>query len=503
MPDSGVNPSAVVTSSPPPSNRKFYLFVAAFLLAAVLTGVFSAGRGKSSVEQWKDEMRAKGEKFTIAELLAGRTPAKTNRVDELKRLGNLLGATGRTIGGIEHSRYLSNGVAEAAWMRPKLDLTVAAPGAAVGRGYPSATVPYEWEDLAADMAAKEATLTEVHALLAMPDRDTGWNYEFRTPMVRCFVEKRQLAQWLAAANTHALHERQPERAFAHLAALCDLVAWHDEDFSIVGQMIRVAMGGIALHSTWATMQAPGLTDAHLAGLQQRWERLLLQPKFARALEFERASIGQVFAQVRAGQESFSTAFGAGGTGGGKLGDQVVGVAWRAFGAEADELFYLRFMQCQIDAARKLGRLRSWALTQPDQAGNLAQLAVFDTWQGKLMMVSQMGVPNFSKASQTGLRYETRRELTIAALAVERHRRKHGRLPARLADLVPEFVSAGPLDWMDGNPLRYRVNADGTFTLWSIGENLKDDGGDGSDAVPATRMGDIWERKDVLWPRPPP
>jgi hypothetical protein len=55
--------------------------------------------------------------------------------------------------------------------------------------------------------------------------------------------------------------------------------------------------------------------------------------------------------------------------------------------------------------------------------------------------------------------------------------------------------------MDGKPLRYRLNADGTFTLWSIGEDLKDDGGDGSDAVPAARMGDIWERKDVLWPRP--
>lgn len=490
-------------SKPAPGNRKFYLLVAAFLLAAVLSGVFSARRGKSSVERWKDEMRAKGEKFTVDELLAGRMPAKTNRVEELKRLGNLLGATGRTIGSIEHFRYLSNGVAEAAWMRPKLGLSVAAPGAAVGRGYPSATVPYEWEDLAADMAAMEATLAEAHALLAVPDRDTGWNYDFRTPMVKCFVEKRQLAQWLAAANTHALHERHPERAMAHLTALCDLVAWHDEDFSIVGQMIRVAMGGLALHSTWTTVQAPEVSDAALAGLQAAWERLLLQPKFARALEFERASIGQVFEHVRGGKESFSTAFGSGGSGGGKFADQVMGVAWRAFGAEADELFYLRFMQGQIDAARKLGRLRSWAVTQPDHAANLAQLAVFDTWQGKLMMVSQMGVPNFSKASQTGLRYETRRELTIAALAIERHRRKHGRPPAKLADLVPGFVSAVPVDWMDGKPLRYRVGADGTFTLWSIGEDLKDDGGDGSDAAPATRTTDIWDRKDLLWPRPPP
>ena len=54
-------------TKPAPSNRKFYLLVAAFLLAAVLMGVFSAGRSKSSVDRWKDEMRSKGEKVTVAE----------------------------------------------------------------------------------------------------------------------------------------------------------------------------------------------------------------------------------------------------------------------------------------------------------------------------------------------------------------------------------------------------------------------------------------------------
>ena len=56
-----------------PQNRTFYLLVAAFLLCAVLMGIFSAGRGKSSVEKWKEEMRAKGERFTIAELVPQRS----------------------------------------------------------------------------------------------------------------------------------------------------------------------------------------------------------------------------------------------------------------------------------------------------------------------------------------------------------------------------------------------------------------------------------------------
>ena len=103
-----------MSSAAPPSNRKFYLLVAAFLVAAVLAGVLSARRGKSSVEQWKDEMRAKGERFTVAELLPKRIGPVTNRLDELVRLGRLLGTASRELSGIEHFRYLSNGVAEAA-----------------------------------------------------------------------------------------------------------------------------------------------------------------------------------------------------------------------------------------------------------------------------------------------------------------------------------------------------------------------------------------------------
>jgi len=491
-----------VEAKPAPSNRKFHLLVAAFLLAAVLAGVLSARRGKSSVELWKDEMRAKGEKFTIAELVPKRTGPVTNRVEELVRLGKLLGSSSRALSTIEHFRYLTNGVAEAAWMRSKLGLSAATSGT-TGRGIPSSMEPYEWEDLAADVMAMETTLAEVHALLVLPDRDTGWDYQQRTPMPKCFVEKRHLAQWLAAANTLALHERQPAQAVAHLTALGDMLAWHDEDFTIIGQMIRVAIGGMTLHSTWATMQAPDVTEAQLAGLQTQWQGLVILPALARAMEFERAGIGQLFTQVRSGQESVATTFGTSIAGGGNLADRAAGVAWRALGAEADELFYLRFMQGQIDALRKLARLRSWAAAQPDLAANSTQLAVLDTWQGKLMLFSRLGMANFSKAIQTAMRYETRRELTIAALAVERHRLRLGRPPATLNDLVPAFLPAVPVDWMDGKLLRYRLNADGTFTLWSIGEDLKDDGGDGSDAAPATRTTDIWERRDVVWPRAAP
>jgi hypothetical protein len=38
------------------------------------------------------------------------------------------------------------------------------------------------------------------------------------------------------------------------------------------------------------------------------------------------------------------------------------------------------------------------------------------------------------------------------------------------------VPTVPLDPMDGQPLRYRLNADGTFTVYGIGPNYADDNG---------------------------
>ena len=34
----------------------------------------------------------------------------------------------------------------------------------------------------------------------------------------------------------------------------------------------------------------------------------------------------------------------------------------------------------------------------------------------------------------------------------------------------QLLASVPLDAVDGQPLRYRRNADGTFSLYSIGEN---------------------------------
>ncbi len=97
--------------------------------------------------------------------------------------------------------------------------------------------------------------------------------------------------------------------------------------------------------------------------------------------------------------------------------------------------------------------------------------------------------------------ETDRSLTLCAIALKRHLTRHGRLPATLDALVPDFLPAVLVDYMDGKPMKYRLNTDGTFTLYSVGGDGKDDGGDAAllDGRKSTRS--LWARKDFVWPAP--
>ena len=96
--------------------------------------------------------------------------------------------------------------------------------------------------------------------------------------------------------------------------------------------------------------------------------------------------------------------------------------------------------------------------------------------------------------------EVARELTITALALKRYQLRHGQYLADLSALVPEFLASVPRDPADGQPLRYRLKPDGTFLLYSIGEDGTDNGGDASPAGNAESLS--WQRgRDLVWPCP--
>jgi hypothetical protein len=64
---------------------------------------------------------------------------------------------------------------------------------------------------------------------------------------------------------------------------------------------------------------------------------------------------------------------------------------------------------------------------------------------------------------------------VVAVAAERFRQMNGNWPTALTELVPAFLSAIPPDPFDVKPLRLAKRPDG-IVIYSIGANMKDDGG---------------------------
>jgi hypothetical protein len=73
------------------------------------------------------------------------------------------------------------------------------------------------------------------------------------------------------------------------------------------------------------------------------------------------------------------------------------------------------------------------------------------------------------------RGEVMRDMTDAALAVQRYSLKHGAAPKTWDDLVPEFLPRIPQDAYLAQPLQLLVKDDRVL-LYSVGDNLTDDGG---------------------------
>ena len=66
-------------------------------------------------------------------------------------------------------------------------------------------------------------------------------------------------------------------------------------------------------------------------------------------------------------------------------------------------------------------------------------------------------------------------LVITELAVRGYQAKHGRPPISLAELVPAWLPAVPLDPFTDKPLAYRITTN-SFLLYSVGPDAQDDGG---------------------------
>ena len=92
------------------------------------------------------------------------------------------------------------------------------------------------------------------------------------------------------------------------------------------------------------------------------------------------------------------------------------------------------------------------------------------------MMTSLVTPAMEAAVTAAARAHATNEATDVAIAIELFRRREGKLPEKLDELVPDFLPEVAVDPFDGKPLRYLVEGPDQYAVYSIGPNAKDDQG---------------------------
>lgn len=96
---------------------------------------------------------------------------------------------------------------------------------------------------------------------------------------------------------------------------------------------------------------------------------------------------------------------------------------------------------------------------------------------------------------------TERHIAAVALAVRWYALDHeGNPPETLSELIPRYLPSVPIDRFsrDTSPLRYKLTADGPL-IYSVGDDLVDDGGSAAPINTRRSNPDDWEMKDRVVP----
>jgi hypothetical protein len=346
-----------------------------------------------------------------------------------------------------------------------------------------------WLAVAEQLRSNAPTLlTAVEALRGNPKQVP---YGFLDKPIFASNLRYRLLYWLMWATANDLREGDLEGAGENVLAIARLGKTFQSRHS--GYYQRFAQYG--LDATWELLQSGPTNGNQLSALQQAWSDGAVVPDLAKMSEVYRArKVEEMQTQTwkMAGNNNASA-----------LELQVsspTSVAlWFMGGRYFDEYAVLLISQDRFDSMRALAQTRQWKSWK--DPGWSKRLRWCLPWSPAMLFAFSEDW-YFSEHMLRIVEFETHREMAVAAIALQRYRLRHGQWPEKLEELIPEFLSALPRDWMDGQPLRYRLNANDTFTLYSVGEDLRDDGGDpsrvnvgGFDKSPLP----MWTARDAVWP----
>jgi len=329
---------------------------------------------------------------------------------------------------------------------------------------------------------------------------------------------RRLGQTFGNRIVAELHDDQPAAAWTNLLALTRLVtAWRVEPAE-VSHLVRFSLAKTAFDATWQALQYRHWRDDQLAAWQHEWESVNYFTNLPETLAFKRASDTQLCQQSRRmpmsglpWAEIIKESAHSPGRALTAIRESWNDTRYRNSGTFEDEKNLLLFDQKLELEMRRAITAPTWAQmrTLPGVTNQEDFVSPYHSRLQAFQYARRLHDSLYRRSSllANAATAEAHRRLIVTAIALERFRQQTGTFPASLAALVPKFLATPPVDFMDGQPLRYHRTDDGEFQLYSVGLDCVDDGGTPPvpDSSPLRRpmMGfSAAEPKgDLLWPRP--
>jgi hypothetical protein len=372
-----------------------------------------------------------------------------------------------------------------------------------------------WADLEWDLANQAPAVELLQQAATYPEFDFGMDFRQPNFPVPHLPKLSQATALLSARVIFDLHRRDTVSAVTNLHALLILANVSKNEPLIGSQANRLFFMQNALAAQWELLQATNLTDEQLAAFQTNWTEIDFIKPMERAELRTRSTISASMKDWRAG----GAAGGPGGPGPRMSGPfDIRGLTqslryglgdalWRQSWSYDDELTVLEGYQLMVETMRQIetnGYFKDAFAERDRKLGVLARNRANVDWLRKQLGNQHELSTNFLGSIATmldrTLAAEAFRQCAITAIALKRHQLRHATLPKELNELVPEFLPELPRDPVDGKALRYRLNADDTFLLYSIGADNVDDGGDATPVPPAT-FSQLQAGRDWVWPQP--
>jgi hypothetical protein len=282
---------------------------------------------------------------------------------------------------------------------------------------------------------------------------------------------RSVARLLAADAAIRVHDGDLDGALDSCRAILGTGRSIGDEPFLISQLVRVAIGSVAMKSARRVLGQGEPSDAALARFQSLILDELTQPLLFYGLRGERATLTELIRRLGTGEVPIS-ALSEGRPPWDPSGPRGTIAPWGKLWFDHQRAVALEWMNDAVAIARRP------IVEHP---------ALWDAWQANVDRVKQnrLGIYTatlplllmsaLSSSSWAHSRYHCELGATAILLAAERHRRKVGDWPASIAAIDRSILPSAPVDPFSGRSFRME-RRDGQLFIYSIGPNLEDEHG---------------------------